>query len=163
MSDLTGREVCIIVPIAALCVLIGVYLIGHGWWWLDGLLTLGIALAILRVIVDIIGSTSKILADAQVVPPEKVERVVMGVPGACFCHAIRSRGRQEGFFLDLHLGVAEGLPIRQAHDVVCHNVKQALHDAFPALKSANIHIEPDNEEGRRRRHSVFRHRDTYGL
>lgn len=144
-------------------VILGVLVIGKtGWWQLDGILSIAIGFLILRVIWGIIVPTAKALADAQVVLPEKVAEMVMATPGARFCHAIRSRGRGEGFYLDLHLGVDKNLSIERAHDDVCHRVKIALHAAFPGLKSANVHIEPDNESGRSRSSSVSRESDPYG-
>jgi cation diffusion facilitator family transporter len=132
-----------------------------GWLWLDGTLTIGIGLLILKIIYDIFRSTAKILADAQVVDPAIVVQVIMNVPDVKFCHAIRSRGREEGFFLDCHLGVNRNITIEKAHDDVCHRVKKALHEKFPGLRSANIHLEPDNDHGLTRANSVFRKRDSY--
>ena len=129
---------------------------------LDGILTLLVAVAIGHVMYEVIGSTARVLGDAQVVDPHQVFDILMGVEGARFCHAIRSRGRTTGFYLDFHLGVDAGATIALAHDDVCHRVKLALHHAFPELKSANIHIEPDNEKGRTRGNSVFVRRDPYG-
>ena len=131
------------------------------WFWLDGAVTIAIGFMILRVIAEIVGPTARQLADAQVVEPSRVIDVVMAVPGAKFCHAVRSRGREEAFFLDLHLGVEKSMSIELAHDDVCHRAKLALHDAFPGLKSALVHIEPDNEAGETRGNSVFRDRDSY--
>lgn len=149
--------------VVSLAVMGGVYFIGRGVAWLDGAITLVIACFILHIIISIIRDTTKVLCDAQVIDPEEVERVAMAVEGAKFCHAIRSRGRETGFYLDFHLGVDEALPIEMAHDDVCHRVKEALHDHFPNMKAANVHIEPDNESGRTRANSVFRTRDTYGI
>lgn len=133
-----------------------------GWRWLDGVVTIVIGFLILRTIWEIIKPAAKQLADAHVVEPAHVEAIVMAVPGVRFCHAVRSRGRKEAFYLDLHMGVDSNLSIENAHDDVCHRVKLALGTAFPELKSALVHIEPDNEAGRIREKSVFRERDPYG-
>lgn len=133
-----------------------------GWQWLDGFVTIAIGFLILHTIWEIIKPAAKQLADAHVVEPGEVEAIVMTIPGVRFCHAVRSRGRKEAFFLDLHLGVDSNLTIEAAHDDVCHRVKVALREAFPELKSALIHIEPDTEAAREREGSVFRARDPYG-
>ncbi len=134
-----------------------------GWMRLDGLVAVGIGFLIVRVIWEIIVPTAEQLADAQAVEPSEVLSAAMAVPDVRFCHAIRSRGSKEAFFLDLHLGVDRRMTIEEAHDRVCHQVKKALHEQFPGLKSAMVHIEPDNEAGRLRGNSVFRDRDQYGL
>ena len=149
--------------VVSFAVMAGVYLIGRGYARVDGIITLVIALFILRIIVEIIESTAKILCDAQVIDPKKIIEVVMSVPGVRFCHAVRTRGSENGFYLDFHLGVREDASIAIAHDKICHEVKQALQIAFPNLKAANVHIEPDNEDGRVRKNSVFRMTDPYGI
>lgn len=130
--------------------------------FLDGVLALMVAAMIGHVLWEIVQETAAVLADAQVVDPHEVYNIVMAVLGVRFCHAIRSRGRESGFFLDLHVGVPVGMTIEEAHNVVCHNVKIALHDRWHHLKSANIHLEPDDENGRGRKNSVFVRRDPYG-
>lgn len=149
--------------LVSFAVLVGVFFISRGVLWLDGVITLGVGLLILRVIIDIYRSTIKVLCDGQVVEPAEVEAVVLSVPGAKFCHAIRSRGREEAFYLDFHLGVEPVMAIEEAHDDVCHRVKLALEKRYPQLKAAHIHIEPNNEAGRRRGNSVFAISDAYGL
>lgn len=147
----------------SVAVLVGLVLMNLGLYWLDGVITLVIGLFILRVIWEIIRSTVNILADGQVIDPEEISRVVLAVPGARFCHAVRSRGREDGFYLDLHLGVDPDISVEQAHDEICHKVKLALAEKFPALKYAQIHIEPFNEDGIGRANSVFGKSDTYGI
>ncbi|MDP3963354.1 MAG: cation diffusion facilitator family transporter [bacterium] len=132
-----------------------------GWWRIDGIVTMIIGCFILRVIWEVISPTIRLLADAQVVSPKAVIDVVSGIEGVAFCHAVRSRGRKDGFFLELHLGVARDLSVEEAHDRVCHRVKHALHQAFPGLRSASIHIEPDNESAKQRANSVFKGTDPY--
>jgi cation diffusion facilitator family transporter len=131
------------------------------WYWLDGVITILIGFIIVHIIVETVIPTAKQLADVQIVEPKSVIETVMAVPGARFCHAVRSRGHEEAFFLDLHLGVNRKLSIEVAHDIICHEVKLALHKQFPGLKSANVHIEPDNEAGLKRVNSTFRDRDSY--
>ncbi|HSV94897.1 MAG TPA: cation diffusion facilitator family transporter [Spirochaetia bacterium] len=160
IADSSETKTDIFVSIA---VIIGVVFISQGVWWLDGVITLFVGLCILRVIIDIIKSTIKVLCDGQVVDPDDIRRVVLSVPGAKFCHAIRSRGRLEAFYLDFHLGVAPETSIEVSHDEICHRVKLALEKEYSGLKAAHIHIEPDNEMGRVRGNSVFAKTDSYEI
>lgn len=160
IADSSETRTDILVSIA---VTIGVIFISQGVLWLDGVITLFVGLCILKVIIDIVKSTVKILCDGQVIDPKLVKQVVLSVPGTKFCHAIRSRGRQEAFYLDFHLGVEPTTSIELAHDEICHQVKLALEKSFPELKAAHIHIEPDNEMGRVRGNSVFAKTDSYEI
>lgn len=134
--------------------------------WLNGILTIGVAIAIGHVIWEILRDTAKVLGDAQVVDPVLVHAVVMAVPGVAFCHATRTRGHDEdsevGFFMETHVGVRPDMTIEEAHDDVCHRVKIALRNRWPNLRSALIHLEPNNQSGSARANSVFADRDPYG-
>ncbi len=132
-----------------------------GWWRVDGIVTIIIGFSILRVIWGMISPTVRVLADAQTVPPQDVVKAVLGLQGVEFCHAVRSRGPEEGFFLELHIGVRKDLTVEEAHDDICHRVKCALHETFSGLRSASIHIEPDNVPARERASSVFKEQDPY--
>ena len=159
IADSSETKSDIVVSVA---VTVGVFFISRGALWLDGIITMAVGLLILRVIISIYKSTVKVLCDGQVVNPEEVEAVVLSVEGSKFCHAIRSRGRDEAFYLDFHLGVEPTMIIEEAHDDVCHRVKLALEKKYPQMKGAHIHIEPNNEAGRKRGNSVYAISDPYG-
>lgn len=144
-------------------VLISVYFIGQGVLWLDGVITLIIALFILRIIIGIVRTTTKVLCDAQVISPESIIESVMTVPEVRFCHAVRTRGHESGFYADLHIGVDCSMSVEKAHDEISHKVKETIKKSFPGMKAAHIHIEPDNVAGRERQNSVFRTSDPYGI
>jgi len=160
IADSSETRTDIVVSIA---VTIGVYFISRGVLWLDGVITLFVGLMIFKVIIEIIQSTVRILCDGQVIDPNDVRKTVLKVSGAKFCHAIRSRGREEAFYLDFHLGVDPKMMIEKAHDDVCHRVKLALEKKYPEMKAAHIHIEPNNAAGRSRGNSVFAKTDPYGM
>lgn len=133
-----------------------------GWHWLDGLGTIIVGFMIIYVIWKIIKPTIEFLADAKIVEPEKVEEVVNCIDGVEFCHAIRSRGKESAFFLDLHLGVRSDISVEKAHDDICHRVKTSLYNSFPGLMNVMIHIEPNNDSAINRDKSVFKNRDKFG-
>lgn len=144
-------------------VIVSLFVAKHtGWYWLDGLATIFIGLFIARLIWEIIIPTAKQLADAQAINPMEVYYLVMSVNGVRFCHAIRSRGTEDSFFLDFHLGVDPEASVELAHDKICHETKKILKEAFPGLRSASIHLEPANEAGYKREGSIFQDRDPFG-
>jgi len=142
-----------------LTVIAGIYLTDAGFIYVNGILTLIISLLIFRTAINIIKSSSKILTDVNVIPREKIYEVVMSHPEVRFCHAIRSRGRPDAIYIDLHVGVDPNMTVERAHDVVSHEIKLMLRKTFPGLKCVNIHIEPDNEQARKRMRSVFKEVD----
>jgi len=145
--------------LVSLAVIAGIFFISHGIAIADGVLTVIISLLVFRNSLQIFKDASLILTDTSIVSPERIEEVVMKHPEARFCHAIRSRGKPDAIYIDLHLGVDPDMTVEKAHDVVSHEVKLMLKKEIPGLKSVNIHIEPDNESGRQRKRSVFKEID----
>ena len=151
----TASDVCVSVGI-----IIALVLIARGWQWLDGLVTLGIALVVLRNSVTIFREAARILSDEAVLDPQEVIQAVETHPQVRWAHAVRSRGKPDvAVYVDLHIGVDPATSVEKAHDVISHEVKQLLSERFPGIKCVLTHIEPDNESARRRENSVFRYRD----
>lgn len=145
--------------LVSLTVVAGIFFISHGMTIVDGVLTVIISLSIFRNSLQIFKDASLILTDASIVPPHKIREVVMSHPEVRFCHAIRSRGKPDAIYIDLHLGVDTDITVEKAHDEIAHEVKLMLLNEIPGLKSVNMHIEPDNESARGRKRSVFKKTD----
>ena len=94
---------------------------------------------------QIVRSTSNILADRVMIPEDDVRAVVMQVPKVVGCHAIRTRGSADFVFLDLHIWMASDTPLDVAHGI-SHQVKDRLMARFPEIGDAIIHIEPPPRE-----------------
>lgn len=90
---------------------------------------------------QIVKSTSDILADRVMIPEEDVRTVVLQVPRVMGCHKIRTRGSSDFVFLDLHIWMAADTPLDDAH-AISHQVKDRLMARFPEIGDAIIHIEP---------------------
>lgn len=143
----------------SISVLIGLFLIKLGWTVFDPLITGVIAVFIFRSFWKNFTGAITILCDAKVLPEEEIKKLVTSIEEVKFCHAIRSRGRPDAFFLDIHIGVNPEMSVKVAHDEVSHRVKHALKSKYPALISANIQTEPDTEDARNRTRSVFKESD----
>jgi cation diffusion facilitator family transporter len=86
----------------------------------------------------------QVLADAEAVPADQVADLVRSVPGVAGCHKVRSRGRPDQFFMELHVQVDADLSVREGHRI-SHVVKARLMERWPALQDAVIHVEPDRK------------------
>ncbi len=72
---------------------------------------------------------------------EQVKEAAVKVPGVlgidkCF---VRKMGLE--FYVDLHLGVDEGMSVRDGHDLA-HEVKDAIKHSNPRIADVLVHIEP---------------------
>lgn len=90
---------------------------------------------------------------------ERRKELVMSVPGVKFCHAVRSCGRPDAFFIDVHVGVDPKISVQEARDQIAHLVKLKLKEVYIDFQCANVQIEPDTEAARFQTNSVFRDKD----
>lgn len=146
----------------SLGVTLGLILIKMGYYWVDPLASAVIALLILHALKENLKTSVAIVCDANLIPAEEIEKLVMSVQEIKFCHEIRTRGKESAFFMDCHIGVKPGMSVKEAHDI-SHRVKETLKEYFkpprPFLLYATIHIEPDDDETRQRANSVFKNED----
>ncbi len=142
----------------SLTVLLSVFL--TQWWPLwrgDAWLTIVISFFIFRNAWSIFNEVLDILTDRNTIDAKIIEAVVLSHPQVKFCHAIRSRGKPDSVFVDLHVGVDNSMTVKQAHDQVGHELKLLLKEKIPGLKSVSIHTEP--ETAKQRQQSVFKRSD----
>lgn len=82
-----------------------------------------------------------ILLDAEIIKPEDLHAVVMGVQGIYACHNIRSRGSQDGIFIDMNIHVDPQLTTETAHQLT-HEVIDVVKKNFPEVIEVLVHTEP---------------------
>jgi cation diffusion facilitator family transporter len=153
-SKETGSDVFVSLGIIA-----ALFLIDRGWMWVDGVVTLLISVIVLRNSWVVFRMASRILVDEAILDPEEVVDLVTSHSDVKWAHMVRSRGKNDAIYLDLHIGVPCHTTVEQAHDRISHEVKNLLLERFPDIKCVTTHIEPDNAAARRRENSVFRRRD----
>lgn len=109
--------------------------------FLDGIIASGIVIFIIYVASRVLSSSVAILLDAQLIPPEKIEKVVKPIPGIVRCHKIRSRGTRSGIFVDLHIHVDPMLSTEMSHRLT-HQVINTIKSTYPEVIEVLIHTEP---------------------
>jgi len=112
-----------------------------GLRWLDPIVALLIAVLIVHTAWGILVEAAQYLTDASIVDPKEVERVAMTVPGVLDAHNIRSRGKPNAAFVDLHIHVPPGMGTEQAH-ALADEVETRIKAEVPGVVEAMVHIEP---------------------
>lgn len=138
VADAMHTRSDIIVSVAVLVTLLGSK---YGMPWVDPIASLGIALFIAWAAWDIIKHCADILCDGTALPVEEVQRIVAEVDGVLGCHRIRSRGRVDYLFVDLHILVSKDCSLLQAH-LISHDVESAIKKVFRGVGDVVVHIEP---------------------
>jgi cation diffusion facilitator family transporter len=127
----------------SLSVVGGLVAVRLGYPVVDPLLALVIAVLILKIGIDIIRESSKVLLDGAVVPISEIERIVLGVRDVRACHDIRSRGHEDAVYVDLHVKVAPEMSTARSH-AIAHDVQHRLRAEIPAIQDVVVHVEPEN-------------------
>jgi len=109
--------------------------------WMDGLVSIGIALFIAYLGVQILVGSFNTLTDRAVIPPGDLAPIVRAVPGVIDCREIRTRGGPGSVYVDLIVHVDGTMPLRDAHDVADW-IEAALMMQRPDILDVVVHLEP---------------------
>lgn len=114
--------------------------------WIDPVVSLGVAVMIIKAAVEIFMEASKVLLDAQTVEASVIEKHLKDIPEVKAIHNVRSRGTATQQFLDLHVLADPDMTLTQAHDLA-HRIEAAIQAGMPETKVQVItHLEPNTAE-----------------
>ncbi len=132
-------------------ILVALVLAVLGWPGLDPLFALGIAVYIFYSAFHIGREAVDLLMDRELTPDErrKIRAVAHGVPGVMGVHGLRTRRSGQIPVMQLHVELADDLPLRQAH-AISDQVEDTLRAEFPGA-DITIHQDPAGLEEDRRR------------
>jgi cation diffusion facilitator family transporter len=112
-----------------------------GVGWMDGLVSVGIAMFIAFLGVQILIGSFHTLTDRAVIPAEALTPIVLAVPGVKDCREIRTRGGPGAVYVDLIVHVDGSMSLRDAHDVADW-IEAALMMQRPEIVDVVVHLEP---------------------
>ncbi|MBL6945453.1 MAG: cation diffusion facilitator family transporter [Rhodospirillales bacterium] len=123
-------------------VIVSLFVTTHfGWKSADPLFAIGIASFICWGAWRIGRQALDILMDRELPDDERerIREVALACDGVLGVHDIRTRSSGTSVFIQLHLVLADNLPLKPAHDLV-ERVEKVVGDAFP---NAEVLIHPD--------------------
>lgn len=138
ISDAYHTRSDILVSLSVIGGLIGVRL---GWLWLDWALGIVIAVLIARSAWEIIRDSAQVLCDAAVLDPAVVVPLVNTLPEVREVHMVRSRGRSDSVYIDLHVHVRPEMTVAEAHEL-SHEIEERLKGRLPGVVDVLVHVEP---------------------
>lgn len=117
-----------------------------GWYILDPLLALVVALNILYQGWKVTGESLSGLMDRAVDPDETIrirDIISANSHGALEVHDLKTRIAGRATFIEFHLVVDADMTVSQSH-VICDRIEEALTNEIPSVRVV-IHVEPDDE------------------
>jgi cation diffusion facilitator family transporter len=128
--------------LASVSVIFAFIFIRLGFPIFDPLIAIGIACAIAYAGFAIVQKSSKVLCDtAAPVDTTRIEAIVLGINGVKTCHKIRTRGREDDVFIDLHVQVDPNMRVEVAHKIA-GDIEFAIKEKIPGATDVMVHIEP---------------------
>ncbi len=117
-----------------------------GWWVLDPIVGVLIALHVAYVGVRVVRDSVGGLIDSALPPDQRVllaQVIEQNLEGALEAHDIRTRVVADTIFLEFHLVVPGEMTVSESH-TMCNRIEGALTSNFPGMQ-ATIHVEPEEE------------------
>jgi len=108
---------------------------------LDPIAAVMIALFIAYAGINILRHCSRVLCDTAVVSEKRIEEICLSVAGVIKCHKIRTRGRIDDIYVDLHVQVRNDMHIDKAHEL-SYRIEDAIKQNIPGVTDVVVHMEP---------------------
>lgn len=125
--------------LVTISILISMFFITSGHYWIDPLLTLIIALIIFYSGWEIVQHTVPILVDEAWIREEEVSEMILATASVIEYHSFRSRKVHDHAFVELSVKFDTD-SLQKAHDL-SHEIEQKIIEKFGKAK-ITIHIEP---------------------
>jgi len=126
----------------SISVIIALVVIKLGYPILDPIVGIIIAFFIAWAGYKVVKKSSDILCDsAIIVDVKKIVDIVLRIKGVKACHKIRTRGRPDDIYIDLHVQVSPDMHIDQAHDI-SYKIEDAIKSGIDGVTDVVVHIEP---------------------
>ncbi len=108
---------------------------------IDPISSLIVAAVIIYASIQIFKSTTGVLVDQFVISSDEIKKIVMSFPDVKYVDKIRSRGRKDDIFVDLHIKIDPSMTIEAAHRLN-HEIEKKLKQDLNSSIQLIAHLEP---------------------
>jgi cation diffusion facilitator family transporter len=125
----------------SLSVLVSLAVTALGYPWIDIVVALLIVGVIGRVGLSIIGQTSNVLADRQILDPQTIEQVLDNIPGVEETVRVRSRGPADAVHVDIDTRINPSVTTDHAY-AIARVIEERVRDTYPEVEEVQVHFAP---------------------
>lgn len=113
-----------------------------GYPILDPVISIMIALFIAYSGFKIMRESSAVLCDtAAILDVKQIVDIVLRVKGTKSCHKVRTRGRPDDIYVDLHVEIDKDTRIKDAHEI-SYAIEDSIKKSIPGVTDVVVHVEP---------------------
>lgn len=131
--------------LVSLGVIVSLVLVKLGFGIADGIVSLGISVAIVWTAWGVFKQANVTLSDSARIPTSSLEACAMAIGGVISTHHVRTRGTDSEVYVDMHVVVNPSITVREGH-AIAHGVEQCIEAEFPQVADVVIHVEPEGDE-----------------
>ncbi|TAM38286.1 cation transporter [bacterium] len=129
----------------SISVIISLIVIKMGFPVIDHIATIIISLFIAHAGYEIMKQGQAVLCDtAAILDVKQITDIVLRIKGVKTCHKIRSRGRIDDIYIDLHVQVDPDMHIDNAHRI-SYRIEEAIKSEIPGIADVVVHMEPKED------------------
>lgn len=108
---------------------------------IDSLASIIVAFFIFHAAYEIFKETSAILVDRVAVDSNKIRKILTEFPDVKDVHQIRSRGRKDDLYIDLHIMTDPSMSVQESHALM-HRIEDKIKEELCENTQVIIHLEP---------------------
>lgn len=128
----------------SLSVIVSLIAIKLGFLFVDSLVSVFIAVLILKSGIEILLDAINVLIDGRIISSSEIYYKVVAHPEVIYCHKIRTRGKENQIMIDLHLGINGNQTIKHGHEI-SHDIENMLMQELDGVSEVIVHLEPAPE------------------
>ena len=108
---------------------------------IDPIASLIVAGFIIHASLGIFESTGAVLVDKSAIDAEQIREIVLRHKQVKDVHKIRSRGRADDIYIDLHIMTAPEMSVEESHSLI-HHIEERVRDELNNNIQMVVHLEP---------------------
>ncbi len=133
--------------ISSVIVIIGIVGSMYGYWYLDSIAAIGVALMIAKIGWDLLSSSMQELVDTSLEPDRvaAIRACILKVDGVDTLHVLRTRRMGSGALVDVHIQVDPKLSVSEGH-YISETVRSSIISQINEVTDVMVHIDPEDDE-----------------
>lgn len=133
--------------ISSIIVVTGIVGSMYGYWYLDSIAAIGVALMIAKIGWDLLSSSMQELVDTSLEPErvEAIRRTILSVDGVETLHVLRTRRMGADALVDVHIQVDPELSVSEGH-YISETVRTRVIQNISEVSDVMVHIDPEDDE-----------------